>query len=444
MKYRCTMCGEIYDEAKAGVLWVDLPEGWTCPICGAPKSLFEPVEGSDDGAATEPDAVNDAKVATGEPAVADPLDAFSYIQALAETGEIPLGSAGAKSELSPFAEVLMVAGQLASKPLADTMAVKTEVVLGSSAKKPLILKAPILVSHMSYGALTGEVKEAIATGAKAAGVAVESGEGGIYEKERAAAEAFVFEYVPNKYSVTDGNLKNVDAIDIKIGQAAKPGLGGHLPGAKVTAEIAAMRGFPEGEDIISPPAFPEINSAEDLRDLVTELRERSGGRPIGIKIAANDIEGDLGWIKVAEPDYITIDGRGGGTGAAPSLWKETAGVPTLYALVRARKFMDENEMSQELIVTGGLRTAADVAKCLCLGADAVALATGVLTAVAAPTSAEISKAEKVQNYLSATIDELKMYARACGLSDLADFGLKNLVTTSDTVCNHTPIRHVGL
>lgn len=436
MKYRCTMCGEIYDEEKSGVKFKDLPESWVCPVCGAPKSLFEPV-----AEAPAMDAAGNEAVANVAP-VADPLDAVSYIQAVAENGEIPIGSAGAKSTLSPFSEVLIIAGQLASKPLADTVPVSTEVVLGLSAKKPLKLAAPILVSHMSYGALTGETKIAIATGAREAGVAVESGEGGIFEKEREIAPAFIFEYVPNKYSVTDENLKKADAIDIKIGQAAKPGLGGHLPGAKVTAEIAAMRGFPEGEDIISPPAFPEINSAEDLKALVSELRERSEGRPIGIKIAANDIEGDLEWIRIAEPDYITIDGRGGGTGAAPSLWKETAGVPTLYALVRARKYLDEHKMSQELIITGGLRTAADIAKCLALGADAVALATGVLTAVAAP--AEIEKSEKVANYLSGTLAELKMYARACGLSDLRDFSLKNLATTSETVCNHTPIRHVGL
>lgn len=354
MKYRCTMCGEIYDEEKSGVKFKDLPESWVCPVCGAPKSLFEPV-----AEAPAMDAAGNEAVANVAP-VADPLDAVSYIQAVAENGEIPIGSA----------------------------------------------------------------------------------EGGIFEKEREIAPAFIFEYVPNKYSVTDENLRRADAIDIKIGQAAKPGLGGHLPGAKVTAEIAAMRGFPEGEDIISPPAFPEINSAEDLKALVSELRERSEGRPIGIKIAANDIEGDLEWIRIAEPDYITIDGRGGGTGAAPSLWKETAGVPTLYALVRARKYLDEHKMSQELIITGGLRTAADIAKCLALGANAVALATGALTAVAAP--AEIEKSEKVANYLSGTLAELKMYARACGLSDLRDFSLKNLATTSETVCNHTPIRHVGL
>ena len=412
MKYKCLMCGEIYDEVKEGKKFSDLPDDWVCPICGAPKSLFKPIE--------EP--------ASTQSATSDSLDSsaseaeMSYIQQIATSGETVIEPAGAQTNLSPW---------------------YSEVVIGPNAKKPLTLESPLIVSHMSYGALTGETKVNIAKGAKQAHSAVGSGEGGLYEPEFEANQQVIFEYVPNKYGANDANLKKVAAIEIKIGQSAKPGLGGHLPGSKVTPEIAKMRGFPVGEDIVSPPAFPDLKTPDDLKSLVDQLRDRSGGRPIGVKIAANDIEADLEWIKFAQPDFITIDGRGGGTGAAPKLWKETAGVPTLYALIRARRYLDDNKMSQQLIVTGGLRTSDEIVKCLALGADAVALATGVLTALAAPSDT-LAADQKVANYLNVTLSELKTYARACGVTALRDFNLSHLATADYNLVTHTPIRHVGI
>lgn len=433
MKYKCLMCGEIYDEVKEGRKFSDLPDDWVCPICGAPKSLFKPIE--------EP--------ASTQSATSDSLDSsaseaeMSYIQQIATSGEIVIEPAGAQTNLSPWSDVLVLAAQLSRQPLTLSQPVDSEVVIGPNAKKPLTLESPLIVSHMSYGALTGETKVNIAKGAKQAHSAVGSGEGGLYEPEFEANQQVIFEYVPNKYSANDANLQKVAAIEIKIGQSAKPGLGGHLPGSKVTPEIAKMRGFPVGEDIISPPAFPDLKTPDDLKSLVDQLRDRSGGRPIGVKIAANDIEADLEWIKFAQPDFITIDGRGGGTGAAPKLWKETAGVPTLYALIRARRYLDDNKMPQQLIVTGGLRTSDEIVKCLALGADAVALATGVLTALAAPSDT-LAADQKVANYLNVTLSELKTYARACGVTALRDFNLSHLATADYNLATHTPIRHVGI
>ena len=433
MKYKCLMCGEIYDEVKEGKKFSDLPDDWVCPICGAPKSLFKPIE--------EP--------ASTQSATSDSLDSsaseaeMSYIQQIATSGETVIEPAGAQTNLSPWSDILILAAQLSRQPLTSSQPVDSEVVIGPNAKKPLTLESPLIVSHMSYGALTGETKVNIAKGAKQAHSAVGSGEGGLYEPEFEANQQVIFEYVPNKYSANDANLQKVAAIEIKIGQSAKPGLGGHLPGSKVTPEIAKMRGFPVGEDIISPPAFPDLKTPDDLKSLVNQLRDRSGGRPIGVKIAANDIEADLEWIKFAQPDFITIDGRGGGTGAAPKLWKETAGVPTLYALIRARRYLDDNKMPQQLIVTGGLRTSDEIVKCLALGADAVALATGVLTALAAPSDT-LAADQKVANYLNVTLSELKTYARACGITALRDFNLSHLVTADYNLATHTPIRHVGI
>ena len=433
MNYKCLMCGEIYDEVKEGKKFSDLPDDWVCPVCGAPKSLFKPIE--------EP--------ASTQSATSDSLDSsaseaeMSYIQQIATSGETVIEPAGAQTNLSPWSDVLVLAAQLSRQPLTSSQPVDSEVVIGPNAKKPLTLESPLIVSHMSYGALTGETKVNIAKGAKQAHSAVGSGEGGLYEPEFEANQQVIFEYVPNKYSANDANLQKVAAIEIKIGQSAKPGLGGHLPGSKVTPEIAKMRGFPVGEDIISPPTFPDLKTPDDLKSLVDQLRDRSGGRPIGVKIAANDIEADLEWIKFAQPDFITIDGRGGGTGAAPKLWKETAGVPTLYALIRARRYLDDNKMPQQLIVTGGLRTSDEIVKCLALGADAVALATGVLTALAAPSDT-LAADQKVANYLNVTLSELKTYARACGVTALRDFNLSHLATADYNLATHTPIRHVGI
>ena len=197
----------------------------------------------------------------------------------------------------------------------------------------------------------------------------------------AAAYKYIFEYVPNKYSVTDESLRRVDAVEIKIGQSAKPGLGGHLPGSKVTDEIAAVRGFPAGSDIISPAHFPDITNTDELRAKVDELREATGGKPIGIKIAAGHIEADLEIALAARPDFITVDGRAGATGAAPKVVKDATAIPTIFALVRARAHLDAVGADDvSLVITGGFRNSADAVKALAMGADAVALASAALMA----------------------------------------------------------------
>ena len=160
-------------------------------------------------------------------------------------------------------------------------------------------------------------------------------------------------------------------------------MGGHLPGSKVTPEIAAIRNKPLGEDVISPSKFPDINTKEDLKALVTKLREESDGRPIGIKIAAGKLERDLEFCVFAEPDFITIDGRGGATGASPKLVRDATSVPTVYALYRARKYLDAVGADDiALVITGGLRVSSDFAKALAMGADAVAVASAALIAAA--------------------------------------------------------------
>lgn len=419
MKYRCKMCGFVYDDDKQKVKFEDLPDDWKCPMCGAPKSLFEPIK---------EEAAKSVEVEEKKEEIVEGLFAMAY-----EAGPTT-------KHISKWDDILLLGGQLARKPLSEDAKVDTSVIVGASAKQPMKCDIPVFVSHMSFGALAGETKEALAKAAKNFNGAVGSGEGGIYEDEINTGVNYIFEYVPNKYSATEENFKRVSAIEIKIGQSAKPGLGGHLPGERVTAEIAKMRGKPEGEDIISPPAFPEIETVSDLKKMVSDLREKSGGKPIGVKIAANDVEADLAWVKDSGADFITIDGRGGGTGMAPKNWKDTAGIPTMYALYRARKYMDANKMKQTLIVTGGFRTAADVVKALSMGADAVAMATGFLNALAA--DGDFSAEEKATSFIDATMKEIKMMCRAMGISNIADLSTKNLRTVDRDITDFAGIEHV--
>lgn len=293
-----------------------------------------------------------------------------------------------------------------------------------------------------------------------------SGEGGILPEEQEAAYKYIFEYVPNKYSVTDENLKKADAIEIKIGQGTKPGMGGHLPGEKVTEEIAALRGKKMGEDVQSPSKFPEISSREDLKQMVDMLRKRSEGRPIGIKIAAGNIEKDLAECVYAAPDFITIDGRGGATGSSPLFLREATSIPTIYALHRARTYLDSVHSDIELIITGGLRVSSDFAKALAMGADAVAIASAGLIAAAcqqyricgsgncpvgiATQDPELrsrlhidAAAQRTANFLHVTLEELKTFARITGHSSVHDLSREDLVTLNRDIEEYTGIPHAG-
>ena len=350
-------------------------------------------------------------------------------------------------------------------PLFEHEEVSLKTVIGKNAKKPMILETPVFVSHMSFGALSKEAKISLAKGTSRVKTAMCSGEGGILEEEFENSYKYIFEYVPNKYSVNDENLKKVSAIEIKIGQGTKPGMGGHLPGEKVTEEIAKVRGKKIGEDVISPSKFEGIDTKEDLKDLVSMLREKSEGRPIGIKIAAGHIEEDLEFACFAEPDFITIDGRGGATGASPKIIKDATTVPTIYALYRARKYLDEHNKDISLVITGGLRTSADFAKAIAMGADAIAIATAAMIAIAcqqyricntgkcpvgiATQDENLRKrlhiensATRLENYFNVVNEELRTFARITGNRNIHDLSNYDIVTTNREISEYTNIKHV--
>jgi glutamate synthase domain-containing protein 2 len=447
-------------------------DGPICPICGASIEMLELLSpDSDESPANEaPDSPSEISNSyslsyPNEYSRLDPTCRYmDDIHQMATTGETIIDSMGTKMSMPGWDDILLLGAQLNPLPLDEHANVTTETIIGKYAEKPLVIQNPVYISHMSFGALSREAKSALAKGSAAAKTAICSGEGGILPEEMSAAYKYIFEYVPNMYSVTPQNLQNSDAIEIKIGQGTKPGMGGHLPGSKVTAEIASARGKPEGVDIISPSRFPGITSREDLKGLVDQLREASSGRPIGIKIAAGRIERDLEYCIFSNPDFITIDSRGGATGASPKLLRDSTSVPAVYALYRARKFLDEHNSKISLVITGGLRVSSDFAKAIAMGADAIAIATAGLMASACQqyricgsgkcpigiASQDISlrsafpieaASARLTNFLNVTLEELKTYARITGHENLHDLCVDDLITINSEISNHTNIPH---
>lgn len=460
--YKCRVCGAVYDEEKAGKPVSEL-DG--CPVCRQPVSNLVPM-------VEEEEKLEENQYSGGLDYDAETVRHdtsaryMEEIHEMAVTGRAIGGAMSTKMPMPNWDDVLLLGAQLNPPPLDDGETVSTVTVIGKHAKRPMVLESPVYISHMSFGALSREVKIALAKGSAMAKTAMCSGEGGILPEEKQAAYKYIFEYIPNKYSVTDENLRSSDAIEIKIGQGTKPGMGGHLPGEKVTEEIAAIRGKRPGEDIQSPSKFPELNSKEDLRDMVDMLRRRSDGRPIGIKIAAGNIERDLEYCVFACPDFITVDGRGGATGSSPLFLREATTVPTIYALSRARRYLDSVNSDISLVITGGLRVSADFAKALAMGADAVAVASAGLIAAAcqqyricgtgncpvgvATQNPELRKrlkidtaAQRVANFLNVSREELKTFARVTGNRSVHGLSLENLVTTDRDIAEYTGIRHVG-
>ena len=449
-KFVCTVCGYVCQGEQP-------PEN--CPVCRQPREKFreEALEGGEvstielsSGKTEQKEDVFSMELSYDKNfyRVDESCRYMEEIHQMAVTGKTISGAMGTKMPMPGWEDILLLGAQLNPPPLDEDDPVTTMTVIGRHAKRPMILKSPVYISHMSFGALSREIKIALAKGSAMAETAMCSGEGGILPEERDASYKYIFEYIPNKYSVTDENLRKADAIEIKIGQGTKPGMGGHLPGEKVTAEIARLRGKKQGEDVQSPSKFPELNSKADLKDMVDMLRNRSY----------------LEYCVYAEPDFITIDGRGGATGSSPLFLREATTVPTVYALYRARKYLDSIRSDISLVITGGLRISADVAKALAMGADAVAVASAALIAAACqqyricgsgncpvgiatqdPKLRERLKvdqaAQRVANYLNVTLEELKTFARITGHSSVHDLCVDDLVTLNREISDFTNIAH---
>ena len=402
-------------------------------------------------------------------------DKVGEIQHLARHGLSKWGHHGnsaamgvARTELPRWDDVQILTAQLQKLPLFDDAQVDTELVIGPRAKKPLRLKIPLFVSDMSFGALSQEAKTALSKGAEMAGTGICSGEGGMLPEEKAENSRYLYELASSKFGFKEELLRDVQGFHFKAGQGAKTGTGGHLPGAKVQGKIAEVRGLKPGTPAVSPPRFADLDSVVAFRDFGDKVRELSGGIPVGFKLSAQHVEKDIDFALEAGADYIILDGRGGGTGSAPTIFRNHISVPTLPALARARHHLDRSNAGDvTLIITGGLRTAPDFVKAMALGADGIAVSNSALQAIGClgmracntnncPVGIATQKehlrarlevaasAARLRNYLEATVDLMKVLSRACGYDSFTKFNKADLSTYDETLHQLTGIAWAGL
>lgn len=400
---------------------------------------------------------------------------LAYIKALAKDGLSKTGHHGEMgamgvplTELPQWKDIQLLAAQMATKPLMEDIKVGSELIIGPNAKKPLKLDIPLFVSDMSFGALSEEAKISLSKGAELAGTGICSGEGGMLDEEQQANSKYFYEYASAKFGFEWEKLKKVQAFHFKGGQGAKTGTGGHLSGNKVVGKIAKVRNLTEGTPAISPPTFDDLHTTEDFKNFADKVREISGGIPIGFKLSANHIEEDIQFALDASADYIILDGRGGGTGAAPLIFRNNISVPTILALARARHFLDKvNRTDVTLIITGGIRVPDDFIKAMALGADGVALSNSALQSIGcvaarmcntnncpagiATQKPELRKllnvdksAKQLFNFFDASTELMKVMARACGHDHLNKFNKNDLTTWKKEMTDWSGVKFGGV
>lgn len=373
-----------------------------------------------------------------------------------------------RDELPTWDDLQLLTAQLHKAPLLDEETVGTDVVIGPNAQKPLRLKIPLFVSDMSFGALSEPAKVSLARGAELAGTGICSGEGGMLPEEQEANSRYFYELASGRFGFDWDKLAKVQAFHFKGGQGAKTGTGGHLPGKKVKGKIAEVRGLEPGQDAISPPRFPDWTEVGQIKAFADEVRSRTGGIPIGYKLSAQHIEKDIDAALEVGVDYIILDGRGGGTGAAPIIFRDNISVPTIPALARARRHLDRSDRGDiTLVITGGLRKPADFIKALALGADAVAISNSAMQAIGClamrachtnncPVGIATQKphlvsrlvveksARRLANFFEASVGLMQVMARACGHDHLLKFNADDLTTWKRDMAELSGVQFGGL
>jgi len=310
-------------------------------------------------------------------------DVLDYIQHASEHGLYEIRGLGAKRQLPTFDDLTFLTASASRYPLEgyrEKCISKT--VLGTRhAKQPVELEIPITIAGMSFGALSANVKEALGRAATSMGTSTTTGDGGMTPEERVSSKTLVYQCLPSRYGFNPDDLRKADAIELVIGQGAKPGGGGMLLGQKISPRVAKMRTLPEGIDQRSACRHPDWTGPDDLTIKIEELREITDWQvPIYVKLGATRVREDVKLAVKAGADVVVIDGMQGGTAATQQVFIENTGIPTLAAIPLAVQALEEMDVfgTVQLIISGGIRTGADVAKALALGADAVAIGQGVL------------------------------------------------------------------
>ncbi|MRI55238.1 FMN-binding glutamate synthase family protein [Methylobacterium sp. DB1607] len=398
-------------------------------------------------------------------------DVMSEIRRAAATGIYDIRGAGAKRALPHFDDLLFLGASISRYPLEGYRErCGTEVVLGSRfASKPIHLKTPVTIAGMSFGSLSANAKEALGRGATIAGTSTTTGDGGMTPEERGHSKTLVYQYLPSRYGMNPDDLRKADAIEVVIGQGAKPGGGGMLLGQKITERVAGMRCLPPGVDQRSACRHPDWTGPDDLAIKIEELREITDWeKPIYVKVGASRPYYDTALAAKSGADVVVLDGMQGGTAATQDVFIEHVGIPTLAAIRPAVQALQDLGLHRkvQLVVSGGIRSGADVAKVLALGADAVAIGTAALIALgdndprwqaeyeALGTTAgayddwhegkdpagittqdpELAKrldpelaGRRLANYLAVMTLEAQTIARACGKSHLHNLEPEDLV-----------------
>lgn len=373
-----------------------------------------------------------------------------------------------RDQLPDWDDLQILTAQLHRKPLLDEEPVDTKVVIGPNAQRPMTLEIPLFVSDMSFGALSEPAKIALARGAELSGTGICSGEGGMLPEEQDANSRYFYELASGKFGFSWDKVMRCQAFHVKGGQGAKTGTGGHLPGHKVVGKIAEVRGLEPGTPAISPACFAEWADLEPIKDLFAEAREKTGGIPMGYKLSAQHIEEDIDAALEVGVDYIILDGRGGGTGAAPTIFRDNISVPTIPALARARRHLDaRGRRDVTLVITGGLRKPADFVKALALGADAIAVSNAAMQAIGCiamrachtnncPVGIASQKphlvsrliveqsAQRLKNFFEASTELMQVMSRACGHHSLSEFNVRDLTTFKRDMSDLTGVAFAGV
>lgn len=393
------------------------------------------------------------------------------IKTMAETGESivrPMGSLKKPGCGISFDNLHFVPSQIVKIPLNQEEKVNTEIIIGPNAKKPFKVSSSIMISGMSFGATSKNVHLVISQVARELKIAFNSGEGGILDELYASKDYLIGQYATGRFGINEDVIKKVAAVEIRFGQGAYPGKGSYLPAKKMTDEVAKLRGLKTGEAAYSPAHHHDMTTPEQIKNKVDWLRELTGGVPIGAKIGCGNVEDDVKVLANAGVDYIAIDGFGGGTGATNAYVKDNVGIPIIAALPQAHKMLKDLGVKEKitLIAAGGLRTSADFAKCLALGADAVYIGTAALIAIncqqyrvchtgLCPTGVTTHRPEltsqleidegvrKLSNFIKISTEEIAEITRIVGKNNVNELSSDDLVSLNKNLAQICGVKWVG-